>query len=212
MFDSRCGGRELASTKLSLGAMLVVFTLFATPIAANAAPSVLKQSGSFTPIYLDGDEDDEDEDEDDDEDEDEDDDDDRHEKIPPVFVVPGAGHGKHKEPKKEHATFTNIVPESLVGTQAIITEVGSDSEFVMVASNDPGAASALGQANPHQSNPIQIELVKTSRQTPADRFMESAYLGMGVLAAAAAALGLTAAIRAVRIRRSGKSDYFYNGE
>jgi hypothetical protein len=42
--------------------------------------------------------------------------------------------------------------------------------------------------------------------------MESAYLGMGVLAAAAAALGLTAAIRAVRIRRSGKSDYFYNGE
>jgi hypothetical protein len=209
MFDSRCGGGELASTKLSLGALLVAFTLFATPIAANAAPSVFNQSGSFTPIYLDGDDEDEDEDE---EDEDEENEDDRHEKIPPVFVVPGAGHGKHKEPKKEHPTFTNIVPESLVGTQAIITEVGSDSEFVMVASNDPGAASALGQANPHQSNPIQIGMVKTSRQTPADRFMESAYLGMGVLAAAAAALGLTAAIRAVRIRRSGKSDYFYNGE
>ncbi len=195
----------MASTKLSLGAMLVVFTLFATPIAAHAAPSVLNQSGSFTPIYLDGDDEDEDEDEDDDED-------DRHEKIPPVFVVPGSGHGKHREPKKEHPTFTNIVPESLVGTQAIITEVGSDSEFVMVASNDPGAASALGQANPHQSNPIQVEMIKTSRQTPADRFMESAYLGMGVLAAVAAALGLTAAIRALRMRRSGKSDYFYNGE
>ena len=198
----------MASTKLSLGAMLVVFTLFAAPIAANAAPSVLNQSGSFTPIYLDGDDEDEN-DEDEDEDEDEDD---RHEKIPPVFVVPGSGHGKHREPKKEHPIFTNIVPELLVGTQAIITEVGSDIEFVMVASNDPGAASALGQANPHQSNPIQIELVKATRQTPADRFMESAYLGMGVLAAAAAALGLTAAIRAVRIRRSGKSDYFYNGE
>ena len=195
----------MASTKLSLGALLVAFTLFATPIAANAAPSVLNQSGSFTPIYLDGDDEE-------DEDEDEENEDDRHEKIPPVFVVPGAGHGKHKEPKKEHPTFTNIVPESLVGTQAIITEVGSDSEFVMVASNDPGAASALGQANPHQSNPIQVEKIKTSRQTPADRFMESAYLGMGVLAAAAAALGLTAAIRALRIRRSGKSDYFYNGE
>ena len=192
----------MASTKLSLGAMLVIFTLFAAPIAASATPSA--QSGSFTPIYLDGD--------DDDDDDDDDDEDDRHDKIPPVFVVPGAGHGKHKGHKKEHPAFTNIVPESLVGTQAIITEVGSDSEFVMVASNDPGAASAIGLANPHQSTPIQIQEIRVSRQTPADRFMESAYIGMGVLAAAAAGLGLTAAVRALRIRRTGKSDYFYNGE
>lgn len=204
----------MASTKLSLGAMVVIFTLFSAPIAASATPSV--QSGSFTPIYLDGDDgeddDEDDEDDDDDEDEDEDDDDDRHEKIPPVFLVPGAGHGKQKEHRKEHPVFTNFLPDTLVGTQAIITESGAVGEFVMVASNDPGSAAALGQVNPHQSNPIQIDLVKTSRQTPADRFMESAYIGMGILAAAAGILGLTAATRAVRIRRSGKSDYYYNGD
>ena len=200
----------MASTKLSFGAMLVIFTLCAAPIAASATPS--SQSGSFTPIYLDGDNDEDDDDDEDEDEDDEEDDDDRHEKIPPVFVVPGAGHGKHKEHRKEHPVFTNIVPESLVGTQAIITESGGESQFVMVASNDPDAAAALGQVNPHQSNPIQIDLVKTSRQTPADRFMETAYIGMGILAAAAGVLGLTAATRAVRIRRSGKSDYYYNGD
>ena len=189
--------------------MIAIFTLFASPLAATATPQ--SQSGSLTPIYLDG-EDEENEEDEDEDDEDEDDDDDRHEKIPPVFVVPGAGHGKHKGHIKDHPKFSNIVPDTLVGTQAIITESGAESEFVMVASNDPGAASAIGQANPHQSNPIQIDLVKATRQTPADRFMESAYLGMGLLAAAAGVLGLTAATRAVRIRRSGKSDYYYNGD
>jgi hypothetical protein len=173
-------------------------------MAASATPSIQFHSGNFTPIYLDED-DREDEDEDEDEDE-------RHEKIPPVFVVPGAGHGKHKEHKREHPVFSNIGPEPLIGTQAIITEFGSSSEYVMVASNDPAAIAAIGQANPHQSSPIKMDLVKTSRQTPADKFMESAYLGMGILAAAAAALGLSAAIRGVRNRHNGKSDYYYTGE
>jgi hypothetical protein len=209
MFDSRCGGGELASTKLTLAATITLLALLGAPMAASAAPSIQFQSGSFTPIYLEEDDDDDDKDEDD---EDDDDDDDRHEKIPPVFVVPGAGHQKHKDHKKEHPAFSNIVPEPLIGTQALITELGANSEYVMVASNDPAAVTAIGQANPHQANPINMELVKTTRQTPADKFMESAYLGMGILAATAAALGLSAAVRAVRIRRSGKSDYYYNGE
>ena len=81
---------------------------------------------------------------------------------------------------------------------------------MVVATNDPEGEIPLEVANPNESEPIDVKLISTSAKSPADRFLESAYLGMGALGAAAVGLGSAAAVRAVRIRRSGKSDYFYD--
>jgi hypothetical protein len=40
--------------------------------------------------------------------------------------------------------------------------------------------------------------------------MDTAYIGMGMLGLASLGLGVTAGVRAIRLRRSGKSDYFYS--
>ncbi len=198
-----------------LVAALVALTLLGAPVAASAATPHTAHAGIPKPIFQD---DEEREDEDEDEDEDE-----AHENIPPVFVVPGSKKDHHKRHPKPHERFVNVLPTipeivvpGVVGSGATVQALpGGDfveSEYVVIASNDPAAEKALGTSNPNESQPIDVSLIRADIKNPSDQFLDSAYLGLAVLGAAALGLGTAAGVRAVRVRRSGKSDYFYDGE
>jgi hypothetical protein len=200
--------------KAAIVASLVALTLLGAPLAASASPSFSGKVISGVSIHTE-DQDDEDEDEDEDEeDEDEDEDeDDRHNSIPPVFVVPG-----HKKPHQDrnHATggalgsgtMIEIDPLTNKPVAASIEGIAGTDFVVVGAGNDP-ATESIGGVNPVESRAVDIKRVTVGMRSPADQFMDSAYLGMGTLGVAALGLGVTAGVRAIRIRRSGKSDYFY---
>ena len=175
-------------------ASVILLTLVGAPVAASAAPPI--------PIFQD-DEDSYQEDSDHDGDNDSVAHDERHEIIPPVITVPGWNRNHNHPPKAENP---------ITGSQSLSGIDIADSDFVVVASNDPESDVPLEIVNPNESEPINVKLIRASAKNPADRFMESAYLGMGVLGVATLGLGATALIRAVRVRRSGKSDYFYDNK
>lgn len=180
--------------KLLVLASAILLTLLGAPVAASAAtpaPIFQEDEGGYE------------EDSDHDGDNDLEAHDERHEVIPPVITVPGWNRNHKHPPKTENPITTS---QSLSGIDI------ADSDFVVVASNDPDSDIPLEIVNPNESEPINVKLIRASVQNPADRFMESAYLGMGVLGLATLGLGATAMVRAVRIRRSGKSDYFYDNK
>ena len=155
----------------------------------------------------------------DDGDEDEDDEGEHHKKgwIPPVFVVPGKKHEHHK-PKPGSSTVTPAPGETsdddddaTAGAAGTAGVVGIDSnDFVVVGVDDTAGAKSLESVDPKQAQPVAIEQVRVTTQTPADRFMDTAYLGIGLMALSALGLGATTAVRSYRLRKSGKSDYFYD--
>jgi len=204
--------------KPAIIASVILLTLFGAPLAATAASHSTVVSGVPTPIFQD-DEDDEPEHEDDDEDGDDDSDEheERHEIIPSVITVPGLGRGHHNRPPKGGLpTGTEELAPGVVDPNTTIQSLSgvdiADADYVVIASNDPEGAIPLEIANPNESNPIDVKLIHTNAKSPADNFLESAYLGMGALGLAALGLGSVATVRAVRVRRSGKSDYFYDNK
>ncbi|CAB4549233.1 MAG: hypothetical protein F2529_05480 [Actinobacteria bacterium] len=196
--------------KSAVLASVILLTLFGVPLAANAATPQVAISGFPTPVFS------EDEDEYEDEDEDGDDDqgvhEEQHEVIPPVITVPGQGKEHHRKPPKNG---TPIVPEVLDPNTSAQSLSGIDlaeADYVVVASDDPESTIPLEAANPNESKPIDVKLIRASIKTPADRFMDSAYLGIGILGAAALGLGAVAGVRSIRMRRNDKSDYFYDNQ
>lgn len=202
--------------KPALLAALVALSLLGAPLAASAATPQTSHAGIPKPIFQDDDRDEDEDDEDDDEDE-------AHENIPPVFVVPGSKKPHHKRHPKPHERFLNVLPTipeivapgattANVNPQALAGTELPEPEYLVVASNDPAAEKALGTSNPNESQPIDVTLIRADIKNPSDQFLDSAYLGLAVLGAAALGLGTVAGARALRARRSGKSDYFYDGE
>ena len=189
--------------KAATAASLILLVIFGAPIAASAA--TVHHLSIPKPIHL---EDEEHEDGDEEEDQ-RSDHDELHEDIPPVFVVPG--NTEHPSVTKEPITTqTQPLSPSLIGKPHQDATV--NKEFLVVSSQDPASKSALERVNPHHANPIDISLVRTSLKTPADRFMEAAYIGMAGLGITAVGLGATAAVRSMRLRKNGKSDYFYDNK
>lgn len=213
----------MLETKATAVAVLAAFAIFGAPLAAHAATPVSgiaihqddSSDSSSSSTNKDGD-----------------DDHDDHGKgwIPPVFVVPGSTQPHHDHrpngTPKPHPTATGAAgtptpgddttattPDSTsnVGIASTGTPVDSN-DFVVVGADDPAAANGLGAVNPHQDQPVAIDKVRASRMTPADQFMDTAYLGMGLLGAAALGLGTTAMVRAIRVRRAGKADYLYGNK
>ena len=187
---------------------VILLTLLGAPVAASAATP--------TPIHLD-DETEYSDDHDEDGDSDADHHDELHEVIPPVITVPGFGSGHHKRPPRPIAPTDPVVtvPDETGTTTTAQSIKGSDianAEYVVIASDDTAGEIPLEVAHPIESKPIDVKLIRAEKFTPADQFMESAYIGMGVLGVAALGLGVTASLRAVRIRRAGKADYFYDNK
>ena len=188
---------------ISLAGVLLL-TILGAPVAAMADDSQPPVYPSNVQIHSE------------DSDDDGDDDGEHHKKgwIPPVFVVPGQKHSHHK-PKPGTAT-TAPTPgddsfdddDANAGTASVN---GLDTnDFVVVGVDDTAAAKSLESVDPRKSQPIAIEQVRVTNQTPAERFMDTAYLGIGLLAVSAIGLGATTAVRSYRLRKSGKSDYFYD--
>jgi len=205
--------------KSALVAALIALTLLGAPVAATAASPQFPGVGIPKPIFQDEHGGDKHHDEkDDDDDDDEEDEDESHENIPPVFVVPGSKKDHHKRPLKPAIPSLNVpqaLPEIITPNaikQSISGSEVSESEYMVIASNDPAAKKALGMIDPHESKPIDVALIRADIKNPSDQFLDSAYLGLGALGAAALGLGSVASIRAIRLRRSGKSDYFYDND
>jgi hypothetical protein len=57
-----------------------------------------------------------------------------------------------------------------------------------------------------------VQNINPTKKTPADVFIESAQVGVGAMAAGAAILGVTAAVRGSRFRRQAKTDFIYEVE
>ena len=198
----------MVEKRFALVAALIALTIVGAPLAASATPiSNVKTIGVISFHTED--------EEDHDDDEDEDEDDDHHGSIPPVFVVPGAKkpHHDHPRPPASNANDTSVTSiNPLTGTTAGTTAIDplTGEEFVVVGAGEVPSANSLGGVNPEELRAIDIKLVSTKLRSPADQFLDTAYIGMGMLGVAALGLGVTAGVRAIRLRRSGKSDYFYS--
>lgn len=66
--------------------------------------------------------------------------------------------------------------------------------------------------DPNANKPIELADVRVTKKSPADVFIESAQIGVGAMAAGAAVLGVTAAVRGVRFRRQENTDFIYEAE
>lgn len=189
--------------KAILAATVVALTIFGAPLAASAAPSNLINASGGINIHTD--------DHEDDGDDDEDDHDEHHGSIPPVFV--GPGQKRHHDQHKPNAGTNSPDAGATTGSAGIdpltgepVSEVGPDGQPITTG---PGSDN-LGGVQPEDARAVDITRVPKHMKTPADEFMDAAYVGLGLLGASAVGLGVTAGVRAVRVRRSGKSDYIYN--
>lgn len=194
----------MLEVKASLAATIVALTIFGAPLAASAAPIQTPITGIS--IHTEDDEF-ENEDEEDHEDEGENEDDETHEELPPVFVIPG-----NKKPHGHHPTTVTPDPDVTIDGSSLdpagLGEI-QDDQFLVVGTNDPTDRS-LSEINPRSAKPVAIEKVEANRKTPADRFLDTAYFGMAALGISALGLGVTAAVRSIRLRKGGNADYFYD--
>lgn len=198
----------MVEKKLALVAALVALTIVGAPLAASATPVSTAKTIGVISFHTEDEEDNND-------DGDDDQDDEHHGSIPPVFVVPGAKkpHRDHPRPPVSTAPDTSVAPtDPTTGTTAGTTAIDplTGEEFVVVGAGEDPSASSLGGVNPEEARAVDIRRVPTGIRNPADQFMDTAYIGMGMLGVAALGLGVTAGVRAIRLRRSGKSDYFYS--
>jgi hypothetical protein len=148
------------------------------------------------------------------------DNDDRHGYIPPIFVAPGTDDSDTdratQEPTSTTSPTTGTNGSADIGvptatgnvTTTSVRPVGGKTQ-VSVGVDTSTPINSLGTVNPKEERAVDIERVHAASQSPAEEFLDAAYLGMGLLAASALGLGVTAGVRAVRLRRSGKSDYLY---
>lgn len=193
--------------KATLVATIIAISLVGAPLAASAAPAQTSKTIVTTFHTEDG--------EDQEDDGDSDQDDDHSGYIPPVFVVPGHKKPHHNSSQTPAATApdattsTNVDPAAggTAGTSSIDPVTGQ--EFMVVGAGGDPATDSLGGVNPEEARAVDIRRVPSGMQTPADQFMDAAYIGLGMLTLAALGLGGTAAARAIRLRRTGKSDYLY---
>lgn len=75
-----------------------------------------------------------------------------------------------------------------------------------------GFKAQVNSVDPQAAPAIDVAGIKTTAKTPADIFMESATLGLSAMGVGALAFGGVASVRAIRVRKNPKADYFYDGE
>jgi hypothetical protein len=128
--------------------------------------------------------------------------------VPPMVITPyqgaddedGEANSDTANPKKSFkvsppmngSPANNAVPDT-AGNQQVI---------------EPNSAAF----DPNANMPIEMQNIHPTKKTPADVFIESAQIGVGAMAAGAAVLGVTAAVRGVRFRRQAKTDFIYEVE
>jgi hypothetical protein len=99
--------------------------------------------------------------------------------------------------------FKVAPPKGSSGVNAKVPDTAGNERVI-----EPNSAAF----DPTANQPIQMHEVHPSAKTPADVFIQSAQIGVGAMAAGAALLGITAAVRGQRSRRQANTDFVYEVE
>ena len=123
----------------------------------------------------------------------------QHRANPNVYELPVDGYSV--DLSKELTPLPNIVlnPQG----QFLITQLSDDGSIKLVA---PEAGKLL--LNPTKHEPIQINKLVLTRQTPADEFMQQAAIFGGALGAVALGLLTLTASTGIQARRRAKAKFF----
>jgi hypothetical protein len=124
--------------------------------------------------------------------------------VPPMVIVPNPEVEElDDDPARPGAAFMVSPPQGGVGVNAAVPDTAGNEQVI-----EPNSAAF----DPNANQPIEMQNIHPSNKTPADVFIESAQIGVGAMAAGAAVLGVTAAVRGSRFRREAKTDFIYEVE
>ena len=124
--------------------------------------------------------------------------------VPPMVITPDdsddAQQIKTGSAGKAGSNFKVSPPKGGNGVNTTLPDTAGNEQVI-----EPNSAAF----DPNANKPIEMQNIHPTSKTPADVFIESAQIGVGAMAAGAAVLGVTAAVRGVRFRRQAKTDFIY---
>ena len=126
--------------------------------------------------------------------------------VPPMVITPDSDDEaleQGSEDGKPKQAFKVSPPNSGAGVQQAVPDTAGNQQVI-----EPNSAAF----DPNANKPIEMQNIHPTKKTPADVFIESAQIGVGAMAAGAAVLGVTAAVRGSRFRRQAKTDFIYEVE
>ena len=126
--------------------------------------------------------------------------------VPPMVITPEDSDDsqiKTGSAGKPGTNFKVSPPKGGAGVNTKLPDTAGNEQVI-----EPNSSAF----DPNANKPIQMQNIHPTNKTPADVFIESAQIGVGVMAAGAAVLGVAAAARGARFRRQAKTDFIYEVE
>ena len=125
--------------------------------------------------------------------------------VPPMVITPNKDESESEQEGSEAPKSTFKVSPPQGGQDVSVSVPDADGKQQVI---EPNSAAF----DPNANEPINVQTINPTKKTPADVFIESAQVGVGAMAAGAAILGVTAAVRGSRFRRQAKTDFIYEVE
>jgi hypothetical protein len=113
--------------------------------------------------------------------------------VPPMVITPD-------DEEESEKSFKVSPPQGGQDVSTTVPDAEGNQQVI-----EPNSAAF----DPNANEPINVQNINPTKKTPADVFIESAQVGVGAMAAGAAILGVTAAVRGSRFRRQAKTDFIY---
>lgn len=126
--------------------------------------------------------------------------------VPPMVITPEDSDDDPRKTGSAGKPGTNFKvspPKGGAGVNTTLPDTAGNEQVI-----EPNSSAF----DPNANKPIQMRDINPTKKTPADVFIESAQIGVGVMAAGAAVLGVAAAARGARFRRQAKTDFIYEVE
>lgn len=125
--------------------------------------------------------------------------------VPPMVITPNKDESESEQEGSEapKSAFKVSPPQGGQDVSASVPDADGNQQVI-----EPNSAAF----DPNANEPINVQTINPTKKTPADVFIESAQVGVGAMAAGAAILGVTAAVRGSRFRRQSKTDFIYEVE
>jgi len=125
--------------------------------------------------------------------------------VPPMVITPNKDESESEQEGSEapKSAFKVSPPKGGQDVSTSVPDADGNQQVI-----EPNSAAF----DPNANEPINVQTINPTKKTPADVFIESAQVGAGAMAAGAAILGVTAAVRGSRFRRQAKTDFIYEVE
>lgn len=124
--------------------------------------------------------------------------------VPPMVITPHEEQGEDEDEDEgsqgPRQSFKVSPPQGGQDVSTTVPDAEGNQQVI-----EPNSAAF----DPNANEPINVQNINPTKKTPADVFIESAQVGVGAMAAGAAILGVTAAVRGSRFRRQAKTDFIY---